>query len=234
MIGFQHFSGALADNDAGSHGVTRCGARHNRSIGDSKVVDSKDLEIGINHRHCIPSHLGRTRLMPIGDGSIADEVYNCGHFQVTRHHLALGERTKCGGVAYLPTKLHASYCGFQIVRVGQGICLDLDGVVRVRSGQADLTSTLRPHDTRTQGPTTCRGVEFGGCLRAADRYLNLAGLQIRRIEIRIALPEKGCLTPVVTWSKRLPILPDATNAEMILKVLAHTRKMLHDGYSQAL
>ena len=47
MIGFQYFSGALADNDAGSHGVACRHARHNRGVGNTQVFDSVDLEIAV-------------------------------------------------------------------------------------------------------------------------------------------------------------------------------------------
>jgi hypothetical protein len=40
MIGFQYLAGALADNDAGSHGVACRYARHDGSIGDTQVFDS--------------------------------------------------------------------------------------------------------------------------------------------------------------------------------------------------
>src|SRR5260221_14255247 len=106
MIGFQYLSGALADNDAGSHGVARCYARHDGSISNAQVFDSIDLEVGVYYRDGITSHLGGTRLMPIGHYRIPDEVFEFSAFQVTRHHLALGERTKCSGVADLAAKLH--------------------------------------------------------------------------------------------------------------------------------
>jgi hypothetical protein len=37
MIGLQYFSGAFADNDAGSHRVARRHARHDGSIGNTQV-----------------------------------------------------------------------------------------------------------------------------------------------------------------------------------------------------
>jgi hypothetical protein len=35
MIGFQYFSGAFADNEAGSHGVAGCYVRHDGSISNT-------------------------------------------------------------------------------------------------------------------------------------------------------------------------------------------------------
>jgi hypothetical protein len=37
MIGFQYFSGALADNDTASHGVAGGHARHDGPIGNTQV-----------------------------------------------------------------------------------------------------------------------------------------------------------------------------------------------------
>src|SRR5258708_15080865 len=106
MISSQYFSGALADNDAGSHGVAGCYPRHDGSIGNTQVFDSVDFEIGINHRHGITSHPGGTRLMPEGNDRIPDEVFEFSPFQVTRHHLTLYERAKHNRVTYFATELH--------------------------------------------------------------------------------------------------------------------------------
>src|SRR5260221_8870075 len=106
MIGFQYFSGALADNDTGSHRVACGHARHDGSIGNTQVFDSIDLEVAINHRHGITSHLGGTRLMPEGNDRIPDEVFEFSPFHFTRHHLALDEWAQCCGVAYLAAELH--------------------------------------------------------------------------------------------------------------------------------
>ena len=65
MIGSQYFSGALADDDAGSHSVAGFYARHNRSVGNTQVFYPIDLEIGVYYRHGITSHLGGTRLMVV-------------------------------------------------------------------------------------------------------------------------------------------------------------------------
>src|SRR5258708_16541334 len=67
VIGYQYFSGAFADNDAGSHCVTCGHARHNRSVGNAQVFDSIYLEIAAYYRHRITSHLGSTCLMPVGN-----------------------------------------------------------------------------------------------------------------------------------------------------------------------
>src|SRR5258708_28303806 len=70
----QGFSGTLADDDAGSHGVAGRHARHDRAIGDAKVFDSIDLELGVYHRHRIAPHFRGTRLMEVSSGGIANEV----------------------------------------------------------------------------------------------------------------------------------------------------------------
>src|ERR1700675_3385984 len=109
MIGSEYFSGAVANNDAGSHAVACRHARHDGSIGNTQVFDSIDLEVGVYDRHGVTPHLGGTRLMPEGNDRIPDEVFEFSPFKATRHHLALGERTKCGGVAYLAAELHTGY-----------------------------------------------------------------------------------------------------------------------------
>src|SRR5258708_13346509 len=93
MIGFQYFSGALANNDAGSHGVTCRHTRHNGTISNTQIFDPVDLAVGVYNRHGITSHLGSTRLMPVGNHSIPDEAFSLSPFQVTRHHPPLLEPT---------------------------------------------------------------------------------------------------------------------------------------------
>jgi hypothetical protein len=59
MVGFQYFSGALADDDAGSHGVAGRYARHDGCIGNTQTCDSIDFKIATNHQ--LPtSNAGRT------------------------------------------------------------------------------------------------------------------------------------------------------------------------------
>jgi hypothetical protein len=55
----------LANNDAGRHGVAGRYARHDRSIVNTQVLDSIDLELAVYHRHGITSHLGGARLMSL-------------------------------------------------------------------------------------------------------------------------------------------------------------------------
>jgi hypothetical protein len=48
MIGFQYFSGAFADNEAGSHDVAGRHARDDGSIGNTQVFESIDFELGVH------------------------------------------------------------------------------------------------------------------------------------------------------------------------------------------
>ena len=56
----------------------------------------------------------------------------------------------------------------------------------------------------------------------AQRNFHLAGLQIRSVKIRIALPEVRCLASIVAGNKRFLILPHTPDSKMILKVLSYT------------
>src|SRR6267143_2889984 len=104
----------------------------------------------------------------------------------------------------------------------------------IGSRQADAASALRPRETCQQCPGTCRWDELGCCLCTAHRRLTEAGVQIRGIEIRIALPEERRFTHVVAWRKRLRILPNTTKANMVLEVFSNAWNVLHAGYSQPL
>src|SRR5258707_8281687 len=229
----QLLSGTLADDDAGSHGIAGGHSRHDRAVCNTKVFDPIDLKLTVYDRHRIASHFRGTRLMVVSGGRIANKVFQCSSSQVARHDFAFGEGSKRNRIANLATKLHTCYCGLQVVRVGQRSGLDLYRVVGVRSGQANLTTTFRPYDSSIHCPRSRRWIKLGACLGAAQQNFHLAGLQIRRVKIRIALPEERCLSSIVARSERLLILPDTANTKMILKVLPHTWKMLDDRYAQA-
>ncbi len=91
--------------------------------------------------------------MPIGNGGIPDKVFQFSIFQVAWHHLALGERTKRGGVAYLTAEFHAGYSGLHIIWVRQKIRLNLNGIERIGPRQTNTASAFRPYDATEQCPT---------------------------------------------------------------------------------
>jgi hypothetical protein len=74
VCGAKQFAGALADDDAGSHGVAGGHSRHYRAVCDAKVFNAMNLKLGVYDRHRIAPHLGGTRLMEVGRGCIANEV----------------------------------------------------------------------------------------------------------------------------------------------------------------
>src|SRR5258706_15740539 len=104
--------------------------------------------------------------------------------------------------------------------------------MRIGSRQADSASALRPREACKQCPGTGRWAELGCCLCTAHRHLTQAGVQIRRIEIGIALPEERRFTHVVARRERLRIFPNAPKANMVLKVFPNAWKVLRDRYSQ--
>src|SRR3981081_3112933 len=116
----------------------------------------------------------------------------------------------------------------------QCVGLDLDRGLRIGPRQADAASALWPHQASKQCPGTRRWAELGCRLSAAERHLTLAGLQIRGIEIRIALPEVRRFTHVVAWRECLRILPNTPKTNVVLEVFANAWNVLHTSYSQPL
>src|SRR4029077_1338835 len=150
-----------------------------------------------------------------------------------RHDLAFCEGSKRRRIANLATKFHVRYCGLHVVRGGQCIGLDLYRVVGIGSSQTNLAPAFRAYDTCIQRPGSRGWIELSACLGAAQRDFHLAGLQIRSVKSRIALPEERRLASIVAGSKRFLILPHTPDSKMILKVLSHTGKMLDNRYAQA-
>src|ERR1700681_4227043 len=110
MCGPRHLSGALTDDDTGSHGVSSHHARHDRAIRDAKIVDSIDLKMSVYDRQRIAPNFCGTRLMVVSIGCIADEVFQRRPFQVARHDLAFCVRSKRSRIANFAAKLDTSYC----------------------------------------------------------------------------------------------------------------------------
>src|SRR5580692_11843953 len=65
----QGFRGALADDDAGSHGVAGGHARHDRAVCNAKVFDPIDLKLTVYDRHRIAPHCRGTRLMVVSEAA---------------------------------------------------------------------------------------------------------------------------------------------------------------------
>jgi hypothetical protein len=56
----------------------------------------------------------------------------------------------------------------------------------------------------------------------------LAGLQVWSFKAGVAFPEEGNLGGVVPRRRELGVLPQASNARVVLEVLPDARKMLYD------
>ena len=56
----------------------------------------------------------------------------------------------------------------------------------------------------------------------------MAGLQVWSFQAGLAFPEESNLGSVVPRRRELGVLPKASNARVVLEVLPHARKMLHE------
>ena len=147
MLRLQHLSGTFADDDAGGHRVAGCHARQNRSVRDTKVVYSIDLEVTVDDGHRIASHFGGTCLMGVSRGGIADEIFQIGPFQISRHNFTFCIGSKRSRITDLAAQFHANYRGPHIIGVRQEVVMNLNWVERIRSCQADLPPAFWLYDT---------------------------------------------------------------------------------------
>src|SRR5882762_2019458 len=166
--------------------------------------------------------------MPVRRGGVPDEALEFGASQTARHGFALGEGSKCRGVAYLTAQLHAGYRGLQVIGVRQHICVDVYRVGRIGAGQGDVAAAFRPHHAPEKCPSELGYIESGRSLRRRPWRLTLGGLEVWSVETWVALPEVRRLTSIVPRGQRLLILPDTSESGMVLKVLADPRQVLHD------
>jgi hypothetical protein len=83
------FGGPLADDDAGSRGISRRDAGHDKSVGSTKMFDAIDLPIVIHDGHGISAHFGCAGFMPVTDGHVAHELLQFWLGHVSRQDFAL-------------------------------------------------------------------------------------------------------------------------------------------------
>ena len=96
MALLQDFGGALADDDAGGHGVSRRDAGHDGSVGNTKMFDTVNLQIAIHDGHGISAHFGRAGFMPVADGRVAHELLQFWPGRIARHDFALDKLLQRG------------------------------------------------------------------------------------------------------------------------------------------
>ncbi len=147
MIGFQYLAGTLADDDAGSHCVAGCHARHDGTIRDAKIVYSIDLEVTVHDGHGIASHLSGARLMGESRGGISNEVLKIGAFKIARHDFAFHVTPKRCRISDFAADFNAKDHCFHIVWVGQTIVMNLYRIERFWASQADMSPALWLHYT---------------------------------------------------------------------------------------
>src|SRR5215475_3790889 len=136
MLSLYHFPGALPDYDAGRHRVAGYYTRHDRSVGNTKLLDAIHLEVSIHDTHGIAPHFGCTGLMRIGGSHLANEVLQIDALQITGHYLPFRVRAKRRGVSDFTAEFDRGYRGLHVVRVGQEIVFNVQRIERVRPCQA--------------------------------------------------------------------------------------------------
>ncbi|MDX6462693.1 MAG: hypothetical protein QOE55_6390, partial [Acidobacteriaceae bacterium] len=101
MISLQYLCAALADDDAGRHGVTGGDVRHDRAVRNAQSVHAVDAKIPIHDRQVVPAHLGRAGMMPERHSGVAYERFQFDIADRPRTGLTLGQGAECGAVAHL-------------------------------------------------------------------------------------------------------------------------------------
>src|SRR6202048_1145127 len=216
MLGPEYLSGTLADDDARSHRISGRYARQDRAICNTKISDSEHLEFAVNDRHLVSSHFGGTGHVPVARGRISDEPFQFSTFQASWQDFAFYKRAQRGRVANLTAELHACNSGLPILWVGQSICLDLDGISRVATGQTKVTSALRMCHGTEQCPPCRRQAKSRRVLLSRLRNFSLASKQIWTIQSRLAFPEEDRLRHCVARWQCLPVFPHTIKGNVVL------------------
>jgi len=127
---------------------------------------------------------------------VSDKIFKCGSREITRHYFSLCKRIHDDGIAELATHLNTSHHRFEICRIREGACLDLDRIAWFRAGDAHLASAEGTNDSRTYSP---RGSPYCiiCCPGRDEGEFDYKRLQIRRVERSIAFPEGSRLNPIV-------------------------------------
>src|SRR4030081_820942 len=91
MISLQYLCAALADDDAGRHGIAGGDVRHDRAVRNAQSVDAVDAKIPVHYRQVAPAHLARAGMMPERQGGVAYERFQFDIADRPRTGLSLGQ-----------------------------------------------------------------------------------------------------------------------------------------------
>ena len=80
--------GALADDNAGRHRVSRRDPWHDRSVGDAKMVDAVDPEAAVDDGPRVSSHLGRAGVVPEAHCGITQVPVQVVPLEIARHEFS--------------------------------------------------------------------------------------------------------------------------------------------------
>jgi len=152
MLALEYLSSSLSDDNAWSHGVASCNARHDGAIRDTKAVDSIDFEVAVYDRHGIASHLCGAGLMPIGTGRASHEILKIRFFETTWYHFTLGKGSQRSGACKLATELYSPSESPEIGRVVEMIRANLHWVEGIRARESDLPAAVGTYQAGDDTP----------------------------------------------------------------------------------
>src|SRR5215472_3998848 len=105
-------------------------------------------------------------------------------------------------------------------------------IARVRAVQTKPAPALRTDDSPEKPPTRGGQGNSLNVFRTRHHKFGEKRVQIGRVHPRVTLREKRCVHH--STAALLPALPNAIESDMILKISADTRQMLHDRYAYAM
>src|SRR5258708_11954109 len=164
----------------------------------------------------------------MADRGIAEESLQLCDLELARQYFALREAAQGQRVADGSAKFNTDLECLQAGRIVEDVCINVDGVARVGSGETQPTPAGGPQYGRRQRPAIRRQRDIGR-LRACVKRLDHERLQIRCVERRIAFPKSSRFTPVVARLKRLSRFPYTRRHEVVLEIPANAGQMLDDG-----
>jgi hypothetical protein len=121
-------------------------------------------------------------------------MFKCGSREITRHYFSLYKRAHNDGIAEFATHLNTSHHRFDLCRITEGACLDLErshGLGPVMRSWPRLRGRTAVEHNPQEAAATASSAVAGATSGDHKR------LQIGRVERSIAFPEGSRLNPIV-------------------------------------
>jgi hypothetical protein len=145
IVLLQGLCGSFADDYAGRHRVAGRHTRENGGICYAQSLHAVDLQIAVNYRHGVATHLCGATLVPECDKSVTKEPLQVRRVKSARCDFPPCESSQSGGVADLSDPGQSGRKILQVLRITEVVRIDSHRICRARARKTNDATAVWPH-----------------------------------------------------------------------------------------